>query len=476
MRNLNNKTIQFFDGTTLQQRQLGIKNNVFVAEAFEEKIRINGVVIPPFVDSHSHLLNHLIRKNWFDLSQIKSKKQLLSFLKDLVDQGAKYIVGYNFDESTWPEKQIPTPTELDEISRDIPIMLVRIDGHLAVINSYIIDINRKEFVSGVIKEDKIFSALEELSSTIKMNYTFNAILDYLRLGIIMTADMGSYLLPNGALHRIKEKMEVKLFIMINTIEQYGLTYRTILKKYNAYLGGLKIISDGSIGARTAYLLEPYQDDPNSRGMLLIDESSLERIIDAVIELNIGIAIHAIGDGAIDLVLKHLKKVPTELLPRIEHFEMPLEDHIFIVAKHNIIPSMQPNFIANWQQPGGLYDRRLGWNRAVNMNPLKSIIDKRKIIAFGSDNMPLGPLYGIYGALTHPKESERLSLIEALRCYTIYSAQSLGLDSFGLEPNKLASFVVIEKNIFDLPPKEIPRASVKLYHKGVLVSAGSAKLL
>lgn len=125
--------------------------------------------------------------------------------------------------------------------------------------------------------------------------------------------------------------------------------------------------------------------------------------------------------------------------------------------------MQPNFVANWQRRGGLYERRLGWDRARHMNPFATILRELRILAFGSDCMPLGPLYGIYGAMTHPLEEERLSFSEALQCYTHHSAYSafmekkLGIISTGYE----ASFIVLSLKEHEPPPKAVRASRVEM---------------
>ncbi|MCR8454150.1 MAG: amidohydrolase family protein, partial [Crenarchaeota archaeon] len=135
------------------------------------------------------------------------------------------------------------------------------------------------------------------------------------------------------------------------------------------------------------------------------------------------------------------------------------------------PSMQPNFIANWQQRGGLYEQRLGWERAKRMNPLATILAKAGLIAFGSDNMPSDPLYGIYGAMTHPIESERLRFAEAVQCYTTHAAYSIFAENkLGeLREGYVASFLALE-SVDIHNPKEVRNARIQqLFVRGKKIS-------
>ena len=145
--------------------------------------------------------------------------------------------------------------------------------------------------------------------------------------------------------------------------------------------------------------------------------------------------------------------------------MAHEDHIAKLGKYGIIASMQPNFVPNWQLKGGMYERRLGWERAKNMNRFRSIMD-RTVLAFGSDNMPLGPLYGIYGAMIHPSEEERLSFSSAVYAYTYGSAFSIFREDYLglLESEYEASFVVLNIHPQGITPKKVNKAKIEIFVK------------
>ncbi|MCR8432634.1 MAG: amidohydrolase [Candidatus Korarchaeota archaeon] len=470
--------IEFIDIRTNERQALGIRKGFFTSPPGKRLDLTRNIVIPAFIDAHSHVINYTMKANWIDLSNVKSKRALLNMIQETLNSRNLFL-GYNFDESTWSEREFPTRREVDEVSGNKPVLLLRIDGHLAVVNSGLIEKLKlpenmfKDFGNGIIVEDNVYIVIRKLLSKRKLGPSIKALQSLLKLGIAASADMGSIVEPSD---KIKKKlsrcMEVYFYYCLESIErqiQEGLD-KTMFK-YGGIITGFKLIADGSIGAKTAYLFEPYSDDPSCRGLLLIPEEHLEELIKAANRLEAQLAIHAIGDAAIDVVLNAYRWAKPGLRHRIEHFEMPHDDHIDKLAKCHIIPSMQPNFIANWQQRGGLYEQRLGWERAKRMNPLATILAKAGLIAFGSDNMPSDPLYGIYGAMTHPIESERLRFAEAVQCYTTHAAYSIFAENkLGeLREGYVASFLALE-SVDIHNPKEVRNARIQqLFVRGKKIS-------
>ncbi len=212
--------------------------------------------------------------------------------------------------------------------------------------------------------------------------------------------------------------------------------------------GVKIYTDGSVGARTAAVHEPYADEPTT-GRLLRDAKQVEAIATRATRLGLQLKAHAIGDRAIEAVLDGITSagLTAEHRPRIEHAEMLNHDHLERMTEHGITAVMQPNFIGNWQGPDGLYESALGPERARAMNPLGSILEAGVPLAFSSDGMPYGPLYGIQCATEHPSPSERITVDQALHAYTSGAAYALGFeDRLGvLKPGGLADAVILDQD-------------------------------
>jgi len=185
------------------------------------------------------------------------------------------------------------------------------------------------------------------------------------------------------------------------------------------------------------------------------EGVLERIVHEANEADIQLAIHAIGDRGIDAVIKSvasaLEKHPRkEHRHRIEHLELPSNQHLLRMHRLRMVASMQPNFIGEWGGTDGMYVARLGKKRASRSNPLRDVLKSKVRLAFGSDCMPLSPLYGIHSAVNAPYPSQRISIFEAVAAYTRDAAFASFEEHLKgtLSEGKLADFIVLSRNPFE----------------------------
>jgi hypothetical protein len=247
------------------------------------------------------------------------------------------------------------------------------------------------------------------------------------------------------------------------------------------IGGIKIFTDGSIGAKTAFVTQGYKDDSKNKGMLLFPREEYEPIVRKAVEHNIQTVTHAIGDGAIEMVISTFENLPDKSIlrkqrHRIEHAELINEYQIRRAVSLGLILSMQPNFVGRWQQPGGLYELRFNEEQVRGMNMFRVALDNGARLSFGSDGMPYGPLYGIWSATTHRNDRVRLTVEEALRCYTLESAYSIFQEnSLGsITVGKRADFVVLSNNILKVPPDEIIDIDIEMTVVGGIVEYSSSR--
>ena len=194
-----------------------------------------------------------------------------------------------------------------------------------------------------------------------------------------------------------------------------------------------------------------------------------------------LAIHAIGDYAIECVLNSIQtalkdKPRKNHRHRIEHCEILTAGQIERIKELGIIPAMQPNFVGEWAGPGSMYEQRLGEERNRLNNPYRILLDEGITVAFGSDGMPFNPIYGIWSAVNHGIKDARITLVEAIRCYTLNGAYaSFEEDLKGsVEAGKLADIVVIDRDLTETAPEDVRETKVYmtiingkiLYHKGL----------
>ena len=178
----------------------------------------------------------------------------------------------------------------------------------------------------------------------------------------------------------------------------------------------KLFLDGSIGAGTAAMYGGRKDEEIKK--LLHDRKSLKKIIDEVQERGLIPMMHAIGGRAVDLSIKSISS--WEKPSRIEHAIEIGDRSLNQARRKGIYFCMQPNFAYRWGRPGGMYEKAVG-QTFKRLNRIRTVYKRRIPLCFGTDMMPPDPLYALEGAVNNPIISERISLAEAVRCYTTNSA-------------------------------------------------------
>lgn len=442
-------------------------------------------IIPAFIDGHSHLFAAAKRHEWLDFSKVNSLRELKRIIANItrIVGPKKWVLGYGWDESNWvDEKRYPTLMDLDEVAPNNPVFIRRIDGHLAVVNSIALRVlriekklrglilDRKGKPTGILKED----ALEYASKQLQYNLSalakglIKVSLDAHRKGVSMsheTMDLEDLSSLFYALQKISSiDLDFYIFIVDQFLDHLLIRGLHKLTSSNVRIAGIKIFSDGSIGARTAALREPYKDDPSNRGMLLRNRDELAELFRKADNAGLQLAVHAIGDRAIDEVLDAMKiaKIRAKLRHRIEHFELVHDEHVRVAKKLGLIASMQPNFVGQWQMPGGMYEKRLGKMRWRQMNPFRKIIDNGLILSFGSDCMPFDPIFGIWSAINHPVIDSRIDPLTAIKSYTYYSSYAAFSEGTRgeIKLGKRADLVILSHNPLEI--QDIRKINILAY--------------
>jgi len=454
-----------------------------------ETVDLNGkIALPGFIDCHTHFLQMGISLSDLDLRGTSSIDEVLDKLKERARDTEKnsWIIGHRWDESKWRERRYITRSDLDKVTPDNPVMLKRMDGHLWVVNTGGLE------VAGIPEDE---SGLERDASTGEptgllrwgaKNYVARCIIpgraemmrglklasdEALKHGVTsvheFVADIPLYreAAASGELSmRVCMGMGAGVFSGSDQVSgsQGALddSGADLLKP-----GPVKMFVDGSIGARTAALFEPYNDDPGTSGQLATTPDDLRKRIQQVHAAGGQVAAHAIGDRGIDMLLNVFERVLAEHprdnhRHRIEHAEILNDKLMDRVRKLGLVLSVQPNFIGEWGGPGELYEKRLG-DRYKSLNPLKAIMSRGIPMAFGSDCMPFSPMYGIWSAVNNPIHESRISLHESIYCYTLGAAYASFEENVkgSIEAGKLADMVVLSST--DLPEERIKDIPVEM---------------
>lgn len=474
---------------------VGKKNEVQAPKECEVYDISGKTIIPGLNDAHVHFLSiGLSMLKNVDLSDARSLGEALELVKKKVEEvePGEWVLGKGWDESNWPEDRYITKEDMKGWSSKNPIMLVRVCGHLVSLNSMALEeagitedtedpeggkIDRDEEgqPTGVLRDCRglVQSHIprpthEDLVDSVEL-----ASERALRLGCTSIHDAGigadrinAY---QTALEEDKLKVRANLMLRYGTPEAaINLGIKSGFGDDTIKLGPIKLLMDGSIGARTAAMFEAYTDDPSTKGLLLMKPDKLDSSVQEAHENGLQVSVHAIGDRAIEHVINSirtaLRREPKkDHRHRIEHCEILSTQQIEMMNQLGIIASMQPNFVGRWGGPDSMYEARLGPDRDRVGNPYRAMLDEGVRLCFGSDGMPFNPIYGIHSAVNHPHKHNAIDLEEAIMCYTLNSAYaSFEEDLKGsIEPGKLADLTILDRDLTKIPREEIGEAKVDM---------------
>jgi len=474
---------------------VGERGEVEVPEGSEVIDASGKTVLPGFIDSHCHFLwmgVSMIRV--VDLSDARSLSEAVERVRTKLGETPKggWVLGRGWDESNWEERRFITKEDLDRFSPDNPVLLSRICGHMITLNSKALEIagitretpnppggqvdkDERGEPTGVLRDARQFveQVIPPVTEEMAVEGLRRACDHALSLGCTSIQDAGLDALGVRAYQSAFDRgvLKVRAYVMLRgdvAEKSYDLGIRTGFGNSLLKIGSTKLLMDGSMGARTAALFEPYEDDPSTRGLLMMEPGELNERVREAHSNGSQAAVHAIGDRgiehSIDAIQEALRGEPRkDHRHRIEHCEVLTPQQIERLGRLGIVAAMQPNFVGNWSGPAGMYEERLGMSRLRMNNPYRLLLDEGVRVCFGSDSMPFNPMYGVWSAVNHPIKRSRITLLEAIRCYTLESAYaSFEEDLKGsVEPGKLADIVIIDKDITEVPEEEIKDVPVHM---------------
>ncbi len=498
-----------------KDRIIAVGNNADILELAQPHTHLidarGRLVLPGFTDAHIHLFDLARRQGQLALYNTRSLAHALGRLRvyALRLPAGVWALGYGWNESQWPERRFPTRLELDAVTGQRPAVIWRTDLHAAVANSEalrragigpetpnppsgVIDRDAAGQPTGVLRElainlvRKAIPPMDEAAAAANLQEVAAGLH---RLGIVGAHDQR---MKDNAeegpealrlYQRLTARGELSLRISCNleathldTIIELGL--QSGFGDEWVRFGHVKLFSDGSLGARTAWMLAPYENDPANTGMFLTPPAEMTRLIQKAHRHGVAISIHAIGDRAnrtvldiFDEVLAAGSDAPPLIPHRIEHVQTIQPQDQPRLAKLGVTASVQPihctDDIPNTD--------RLWGDRGRNAYPFRNLLDTGAVLAFGSD-APVAspnPWWGIQAAVTrqrsdgspaggwHPEQ--RLSVKEAVRAYTLGPAAAIGQahQQGRLAPGYLADLILLDRDIFAIPPAQLPETRVLL---------------
>lgn len=488
-----------FVGSNEEALQLGCENLVDLK---------GKLLLPGFVDSHMHMLHYAFVECSVKLFDCKSVEECLALARARLEENPTkpltwlFCRGWNHDRFDVP--RYPTKQELDALSTEIPIIMVRVCGHVAVCNSCGLELlkqipqfsqieNDVNQETGLLRENAVqfyYSVLEAPSQ--------EEVEDLIRYGIkklneggftgIQSDDLAS--LPGKNWRRILkafQSLDAKGDMTLRVYEQCLFEecdaakafveegFRTGQTGNHFTVGPMKMLQDGALGARTAAMNAPYEGEADNLGVIIYTQEELDDIVAFHDQHQMQVAIHCIGDRAMDMVIEAIAKSPYRKdNPKgrhgIVHAQITNKRILEAMAKQQILAYVQPVFV---DLDMDIVESRIGKERMDGVYAWKTMLDLGIPTSGGSDApvVSFDVMENIYFAVTRknakglPPEgwipSEKLSVDEAVKLFTKYAAYASYTEKENgtIEVGKRADLAVLERDIYEMDPEEIPKTKI-----------------
>jgi predicted amidohydrolase YtcJ len=454
-------------------------------------------ILPGFYDAHCHFLGYGLNKESFvDLGGTMSEEEAIQRIIDFSDQcKTPWIMGRGWDQNKWDIPEFPDCTLLDEAFPDIPVFLIRIDGHAAWVNT------KAMKIAGITADTKIEGgkfllsngkpsgilideAMELVRKHIpkpdietKKQALLTAQKDCFSYGLTTVADAGlsvEEVLLIDSLHQTGD-LKIRIYAMLEPIHD---GFEDFVKK-GVYITdrlsvrAIKLYADGALGSRGACLLDEYSDDPGNKGVMVNSREYITKYAEMAKENGWQLCIHAIGDSANREILKIYGEVlggTNDLRWRIEHAQVINPDDFHMFGEYNIIPSIQTTHCTSdmyWAE------QRLGGTRIQFAYAWRLLLEQNGWLCNGTD-FPveqINPFLTFYAGITRKDISgfpengfypeQLLSRKEMLWSMTLWAARA-GFEEDvkgSLEAGKWADFVILDLDPMNLESKWIPEMEV-----------------
>ena len=463
------------------------------------------LLLPGFNDAHLHFIQGGAQLDHVQLTDAATPEEFAKRITSQVTKTAKgeWILGGRWDETKWPKPELPTKDLVDAVTRDTPIFVERYDGHEALANSAALKlagVNAKtaDVPGGVIVRDSsgnptgifkdaaqelIYKAIPPMSHDQRLRAARGALKHAASLGVTSVQHMNPEFADVAAYSELAEKGELTTRIYAvpmetNWRDQAKVGIRHAWGSSYLRLGAVKGYADGSLGSQTAYMFEPFADEPGNRGLLSDEMHPPSAMRDRLMQADVAglqVRVHAIGDRAISMMLDIFGEIEKEHGYHDQRFAIEHAQHMAPkdferFAKLHVIASMQPYHAID---DGRWAEKRLGHDRARYSYAWRSFLDHGVTLAFGTDwpVAPLDPILGLYAAVTRATldgknpggwiPEEKITLPEAVEAYTLGSAfaEFQEREKGSITPGKLADMVILSENIFDLKPGAIRNVKV-----------------
>jgi len=491
-----------------------VGNNTNIADLIEPNTQVIdapvGMVVPGFIDSHVHFLTGGFSLASVKLRDAKNRTEFVSRIKTYAATLAPgdWILNGDWDHENWGG-ELPTHGWVDDVTPNNPMLINRLDGHMMLANSAAMtaanitadtpDVEGGEIVrdaegnpTGIFKDNAmdLVQRIIPAPTAPQLDRALEAASAYVAShGVTSVHDMSDWR-SLATFRRANEKgaLKTRIYQSVPLSSWQRLEQDIKLNgSGNNWLrtGGLKGFKDGSLGSHTAAFFQPFTDSPSDSGFFINQPTDMADWITGADAAGLHVLVHAIGDRAISTLLDiyadidaadeattEADTVPTkrDRRFRIEHAQHIDPRDFKRFADLNVIASMQPYHAID---DGRWAEKVIGSERAKSTYAFKSLLDAGAKVTFGSDWFvaPPIPLIGIYAAVTRRTldgknpggwvPEQKISVEQALTAYTSTAAYASFEENIKgtLKPGYLADFVILDKNLTEIPPKQIRDVNV-----------------
>ncbi len=464
-------------------------------------------LMPGFNDTHIHIWKVGNLKTFMlDLRQSLSLDHMLSMISDFHHRypELQWIVARGFNETLWSKPELPTKTDLDRISLAKPIYIIHTSAHTAVANSRAMEmasVNAGSKVpsggemqfgadghpNGIFSETALGMITKYITPYTKAELKtmiLTARAELFRLGITAATDPAVDTVLLQAYQELNNDQALgfrlnAIPILLPDGSDIPDPVPSLMDSAFLKLNTVKFFSDGGLSSHTAAIKRPYRNSAG-HGILRLEKIQYLQLCREAMEKGLGVATHAIGDAAIDLVVEVYKELNLSFpsnIKRIEHLGLPDNKNLEEMAAGNMAASMQSIFI---HELGRNFIKFLDENYLNHCYPVKSALQKGILVALSSDApvvQNFNPLKGLEAAVTRTDRDgnqiapdEAITVAQGLKAYTSDAAKISGVTEFGeLKQGKFADLILLDKNPLQVANNGLSEIKVeKTFVNGVLV--------
>lgn len=459
--------------------------------------------------AHAHMNSYSQELAILNVTDTTSFEELVQRIADRVRdmKPGEWILGGRWDQNKWPGLSFPTHDALSAVSPENPVYLKRVDGNAALVNGKALEvagideyfpdpwggvIHRKpngkptgvllnramDVVEALIPRDTVEQYKAKLLVAIDCAASYG-LTGWHEAGVVPW-EIAVY---NELNHRGALKLRCYGMLGDERNPEYEGDLATYFREnrqeddalHMFSVRSVKLFFDGALGSRGAAFYEPYTDDPDNIGLIRITPEYIERVARAALQTDMQVSTHAIGIRGNRLCLEAYEKALLENPVkdhrfRIEHAQFVEPRDVSKFVELGVIPSMQPTHCTSDMS---FVEQRIGFKRAKTGYVWRDFLDRGMIIPCGSD-FPVespNPLLGIYAAVTRSNSAEkpeegwfpdqRMNIEEAIRGFTIWAAIAAFRERVlgSIEVGKLADFTILDRDILELPARNILKARV-----------------